>query len=401
MDKLNYVDTLLSYEQCFTEEYIGKIPEFQRTSELFDAMLKKAKKSPDTMNPNKWEENKEIRKIFKKFFGLKAFHLYWVPSDVRNAFTITDSALMGGERIDGVIDRKQGQGFYDTKHKCVFVIFGYCGILRPEVGFTGAELTAIFLHEIGHNFDHSIYTHLGIMRKLYLKLKKTDATTEHNKYKEDFYKNYKKYGNYIYSDQETRDNDREEDTKRLKQYMNCPALLKFIGGTFIGIVNSWYIMSGAYVLVQMIILGRRKGEQFADSFSTTYGFGPELMSGLLKLSDYSSLIVKNRRSDILMRDYADAQQEITALMFDEHASDQARCKDCIIKLKTDLKKKDYPEDMKRDLMEEIVSLEEAYDAIVNCSPEQRFSFVRGWRKFSEIIFKGRPELTKLFGRNQM
>lgn len=401
MNNLTYVNTLHSYEQLFTEEYIGKIPEFERVSELFDAMLKKAKKSPDTMNPNKWEENKLIQKIFKKFFGLKAFHLYWVPSDTRNAFTIVDSALMGGERVDGVIDRKHGQGFYDTNHKCVFVIFGYCGILRPEIKFTGAELTAIFLHEIGYNFDHSIYTHLGIMRKLYLKLKKTDAVTEHNEYKEELYKDFKKYGNYIYSDQETRDNNREKDTKRLKRYMNCPALLKFINGTLTGFANGYYIMSGAYILVQLMILGRRKGEQFADSFSTTYGFGPELMSGLLKLSDYSSSIVKNRKSDILMRDYANAQSEIAALMFDEHASDQARCKDCIIKLKTDLKKKDYPEDMKRDLMEEIISLEEAYDAIVNCNPEQRISFVRGWRKFSEILFRGRPELTRIFGRNQM
>ena len=59
-------------------------------------------------------------------------------------------------------------------------------------------------------------------------------------------------------------------------------------------------------------------------------------------------------------------------------SDQARCADAIEKLKSDLKTGDYPEDMKKDLLHDIAELKKTYDAIVNCSPEERVNLVRGW-----------------------
>lgn len=390
-------------DRIITEEYIGKIPEFEAVSKLFDHMIMKARKNPDTINPNKWKENAEICHIFKKFFGLKNFYLYWVPSSVRNAFTFTDSLFRAGENYKGIMERKKGRGFYDTNHECIFYVMGYCSLFHPSANFTGKELTAIFLHEIGHNFDYGPSAHINVLMRMYLNLRfrNDDVTEQHNDMKFGYAKYYKKEGEYLYNNPEDREMDRKKDENRLRKYLNSPAFFNFIRGTVYLGINTFYLLSGLAVLSQLSLVKGRQGEQFADSFATTYGYGNELIQALEKLSDYKNYITRNHTPDKLVRGYLNAQLELMSLYGDVHGSDQARCADAIEKLKSDLKTGDYPEDMKKDLLHDIAELKKTYDAIVNCSPEERVNFVRGWRKFVDVIFKGRPEILRIFKPNRM
>lgn len=390
----------LPTEDIFTEEYIGQIPELKAVSILFDKMLEEAKADPNKMNPNKWPENNKIRAIFKKFFGLKAFHLYWVPSDVRNAFTFTDSALLAGEKRDGVMTRRSGKGFYDTEHQAVFLIFVYVGCLRPEVKFTGRELTAIILHELGHNLDFSPYFRLGIFNRLWLKLVDKSAVEANNDFKDEMLDYFKDVSEDIYEHQKRRDRDRKRDERNMEAYMNSPWFVNAIYGAVAGVYNAVFFFSGAAFLTQSLITGRRKGEQFADSFATAYGYGPDLMTGLLKLGDYSKYIKKNGVLDNFFRDYADAANEIAIMLMDEHSSNQSRCKDCLTKLRKDLKRGDYPPDMREDLMAELRTLEEIYHKIVYEDTKGK-PFTAAWRKFINTFFGGHFEITRILPKNQM
>lgn len=410
-------------EYRYDEEYIGKLPEFQEVSKLFGNMLIRASRVPNKMNPNIWPENKKICQIFKKFFGLKDFCLHWIPSDVRNAFTVTDSLLLG-DYLDDVIIRAQrqhGRGFYDTEHSLTIVVFGYCGILLKDANMTGAELTAIFLHEIGHNFDYSPITSCCALRRLWartmkkrlakrLSLYQGDAKDKddtglrtqmtYDEYKQYLYDSIEHNSQFVYDHQIVRNAERKQDEASLKFFLNSK-LYHLIIGINAMFTNALYVVSGAAALMQLCLLDSRKGEQFADSMSTAYGYGPELVSGLEKLMDYKNLIVKNHLPDKLIRDYCDVNQELMSLYMDEHGSNQARAKDCIIKLESDLKSGDYPPEMKKAIMEDLERLRAEYRDIVNCTPELKLSMQRGFRKFVNIVFGGRLELQKFFKRRQM
>lgn len=386
------------------EEYIGQIPEFEAISKCFDAMLKKAKENPNGMNPNKWKENRDIQKIFKHFFGLKSFWLYWVPSDVvPNARTFMDSALLGDDQLEAVMNRKKGRGFYDTQHKSIIFIVVYCAILRPEYELTGRELTAIILHECGHNFDSSPYSHLGIVRKLYIKYYLgATPVDEHNRIKQQAYDYYKKASKKVYGNDDMRNSERESDQHAVDRYTNPSTLgstLKSLKNIF---KNTIGIFSGYYWLLQLHHRSARKAEQFADSFAVTYGYGHELITSLEKMDAiFDRPARKTGPVNTLMRDLYRATVEVNSMFKDEHATNQARCKDCIVKLKADVASGDYAPELKDDLLNEIAELEDEYQVIVNCNPEQRISFTRGWRKFINALFGGRPELTRILGRNQM
>jgi hypothetical protein len=382
-------------ETSFNEEYIGQVPEFDKIAELFDAMIVKARKTPKTINPNNLPENKAIEKIFKKFFGFKAYHLYWIPSDTRNAFTFTSSMMRAGERGEKIFERKPGHGFYDTEHQCKVYMMSYAGLLLKDANLTGKEFTAIFLHEIGHNCDWAPFMHMNILTKLYLAMYNKKAVDYHNEIKDETYKMFKAEYDKIYNDPKERKAQRERDDRYYDVRINSLPL-HVINGLINLTIN---ITSGTLLTIpiQLLNADSKKSEQFADSFAVAYGLGPELMSGLGKLGDYSKYVRKTDPLHNLFRDFDSAQSEIYAVLFDCHSSDQQRCKDCIVKLRKDLKSGDYPPEMKSDLLDELHELENEYNQILSGGPP----LVRGWRRFIDIFFGGRLDFTRIFGQHQM
>lgn len=102
----------------------------------------------------------KINRLFEKIFGFKSFGLMVLPSSSMNAFTYPvgarlDSDLFDINRIKNftVVDR-QGMRFTPNNNLCVLAYI-YSGLLYAP-NMTSAEILAIILHEIGHNFSDAI-----------------------------------------------------------------------------------------------------------------------------------------------------------------------------------------------------------------------------------------------------
>ena len=385
--------------ETFTEAYLGKMPEFERVSALFDKMLLKAKEDPKNMNPNKWKENEEICKIFAKVFGLKSVWFYWIPHDMRNAFTVTvRSFLMVGDSKEMIVNRP-GKGFYDTSHKSVFTIYGYCGLLLPEAKMTGRELCAIFLHELGHNFDYSPYLHVGFLMKAIINANGS-SIEQNNRVKEDYHDQVLDEYDYLYYKNSTRDKIRKRYEKAMKEYFNSGAFRNFM--SFVANTLSVLMCLPIAPLIQISDLEAHKGEQFADSFATAYGYGPDLISGLEKLGKYDHIkITNNDKTTVFFRDLNNCMYEILSSMIECHGTNQERCKECIKKLRNDLKTGDYPKGMKEDIEDEINRLEQTYNVLITSTPDDKEKITKAWRRLCDKLFGGAFNVAKWFKPNQM
>lgn len=387
-------------DESFNEEYIGKLPEFIKVTELFDKMLEKAKDDPKKMNPNNWKENEQICTILAKVFGLKRVWFYWVPHDMRNAFTVTiHSFLVLGDSKD-LIEYRTGKGFYDTSHRSVFTIYGYCGLLLPETKMTGKELLAIFLHELGHNFDYSPYHHVSFLAKAMIEAGGS-TIDQNNSVKMDYYNQVAdQYDSYYSKNSVKRKKEREKYEKAIENYLNSGLLKNFLSC----IINIVYMPIYALISIptQLSQLDRKKGEQFADSFATAYGYGPELISALGKLGTYDNVKVTNcGKATVFFRDLNNCLGEIVNCLIEVHGTDQERCKDCIKKLRKDLTNTDYPKGMKEDLESEIDRLEELYMQLLTTTPNDREKITKSWRRLCDKLFGGAFNVAKWFKPNQM
>lgn len=387
-------------DEVYDEEYIGKLPEFEACAALFDKMIEKASKDPENMNPNDWKENEKICQILAKVFGLKRVWFYWVPHDMRNAYTVTVySFLVLGDSKD-LVEYRHGKGFYDTSHRSVFTLYGYCGLLLPESKMTGKELMAIFLHELGHNFDYSAYHHVSFLMRAAIET--CDSTIEENN---DVKMNYydqitQQYDPYYGPSSKKRKKDRERYQKAINRYVNSGLVKNFLSSIGMLLLMPYWALTS--IPTQLMDMGSKKGEQWADSFATAYGYGPELVSGLLKLSTFSNVKVTNAgKTTVFFRDLNGCLNEIINGLMECHGTNQERCKDCILKLKKDLASMDYPKGMKDDLEVEIERLETLYSDLLTATPDDRQKITKRWRRLCDKIFGGKFNIAKLFKPNQM
>lgn len=402
MDMYSSKETKPEEPEVFNEEYIGRLPEFIKVAELFDRMIEKAKADPKNMNPNAWKENEQICTILAKVFGLKRVWFYWVPHDMRNAYTVTvHSFLVLGDSKD-LVEYRHGKGFYDTSHRSVFTLYGYCGLLLEEAGMTGSELLAIFLHELGHNFDYSPYHHVSMITEAMIK-SGGSTIDQNNAVKMDYYNYTVDEYDPLYNGKrgrEKREKQREAYQKAIEKYLNSKLLRNFCGA----LKNMIFLPVWALVSIPTQLMGMadKKGEQFADSFATAYGYGPELVSGLMKLGKYDNVKITNAgKATVFFRDLNNCLNEIINGLMECHGTEQERCKDCILKLRKDLAASDYPKGMKEDLEAEINRLEGMYQEYMTYTPGERDKITKAWRRFCDKAFGGKFNIAKWFKPNQM
>lgn len=388
-------------EENYNEDYIGRLPEFEAIADLFEKMKAKAEQNPKAMNPNKWEENDKICKIFAKVFGLKAVWFYWIPEESINAYTINVHVLTVLGDSKDLVKYTKGKGFYDTTHRMVFTVYGYCSLLKKEVGLTGRQLLAIFLHEFGHNFDYSPYLEVKYVADCTLG-SSGSTIDENNSIKMDEYdRTENQYAPYYNSKDNTiRDNKANRYHKAIENYNNT-STWEIAKDTIKMLVHMpKYALYGRRCLQEDIV--DKKGEQFADSFATAYGYGPELIAGLNRLEEVNtSPQPRTSKVDIFFRDLNNCLYEIIIGMIDVHGTHQERCKDCIKKLKRDLANSDYPAGMKKDLEREIAQLEKIYQGMLTASPNDRDKITKRWRRFVDRFFGGAFNSTRKTKPNQM
>lgn len=162
----NYGKSIYNYRNDYivNEAYIGKTPVLLEIEEKIGEFRDNLPGYNDDINRNKTII--EINRLFEKQFKMDVFALMIDKSKSPNGYTyslkskfdIAEEYRSISELICG--DKVNGYYFKPNNNICVVVHISY--IIFEDKQFTNAEVLAIILHEIGHNFSASIFDKLYI-----------------------------------------------------------------------------------------------------------------------------------------------------------------------------------------------------------------------------------------------
>lgn len=389
-------------DNLLQEAYYGKLPELEKIEKLLASISKKVKADPKKCNPNKYEENKEIEKLFCKLFGFKKSFLYWEPFNAGNAYTVALNALiLFSDKKESIIKR-DNKGFYDKSGKSILTVYASVGLILKD-NLTPRELLATILHEIGHNFDVSKYHYVDYLIDVISSFGL--AAFEYKAYKsniddlkDEYHNSITKSENKYYKDNKERElqNNRMERSNRLYRMLDTWVLtpvLKTLSTPLTIILSPFQ---------QLISIGSKKGEIFADSFATAYGYGTDLISALNKLDNEKKQYYYPKSGfGKMLWDLSNFHDEVFIAFADCHGTNQERCKDCLEKLNWDLKHNDFSPELKKELVNEINKTTDIYKKYTSKSETERMAITRLWRYIVRFVFNGRVGLAKLFPRHKV
>ena len=327
----------------------------------------------------KIKEFKELENVIKDVFGFRAVQIipyiekYDSKSGLFESKEIQCSTyMMDRFPIDGLVTDK---GFYDNTHSIFLDIRISLGIIKSS---EPGELTAVILHEIGHNIDPAIvsisYAKTNIISK-YL----TDRVKELSK-------SEKKY----------------MDKQKLRQKRGIVAsticgMLWAAGvvASFIAAIS--LIVSAIVNLIKDSTPGGNKdkgtngmlnskmmeqlkemikndaktefdrktfSEAFADNFARMYGYGPQLASSFNKMEKHFEKQINSRyarekdRQRCIMNIVANSLKNV-------HKTDVHRIKALMKQYQDDINDPNIPEQVKKQLKEDLKEVEEVLDKYVN------------------------------------
>lgn len=386
--------------------------------------------------------NKKLEKECEKAFGFKKIHIIWNDSALfhNSTGTLTGSRIVpytkaAALRLFGKkVIVESPIGYYNKEHDLVCYICLDSNIFIDK-NLTDEEAVAVLLHEIGHNFDYTLGSFLTHFTNIYLSI------------------------NEIMNDPEiTIDSNAIKKTVVIFQALmnispvkglfawlmhidtwltsKIPSIGIFIrlGGD---ILNSGIALLSAAMLPKALYNTAKKlatdpalllntgistlnsmlvrhGEYYADSFTASYGYGPQLTTALEKLGDKTS----DLRGDLPVLNcfwsLAELEQELTSVLYVPlysksrrvvdttglHGSNQMRVKSIMNKLQAELKDPHVTPEMKKDIQRELDDIYAIYtEAIMKPNSEA----VAIFRKFMDAYMNGRdkvPLLSKIVQKNR-
>lgn len=388
------------------EAYYGKLPEFEMIEELLTSIIEKVKKDPKKCNPNKYPEMKKIQKLFTKIFGFKKSIIYWEPYNYEDAYTysLNTFIILANKGKDYI--KKGDRGFYDTSHTSVLTVYLSVGLILTA-NLSASQLLACILHEIGHNFDYSGYHLIGYYMQNILTL--GQSYIEYSRYtnndwindqKDKLNKKIQKKGDKYYNKPKKREKMNDNTRKMIEKSQKINTVTSVLS-LLINIVSAPLFLIFSPV-TQLVSLGGKKGELFADSFATAYGYGTDLITALNILSDPKKYYNPKSKAMNFLQDLGVFQTEVYIAFNDVHGSNQERCMECKKKLQQDLRKNDFSPELKEELQKEIDRIDQTYNELKNFSTDEKSKVTKIWRKINHFLFRGNPNLLqKLFKTNRV
>jgi hypothetical protein len=250
--------------------------------------------------------------------------------------------------IDGLVT---DNGFYDTTRSISTTISYSLGVIKQ---LDAKELTAIFLHELGHNIDPALvdisYVESNILSK-YLTDREGSLTTQEKKIANQRGGKIRTLGIFI-------------------AYILSFGILALIKLLIDLIKSLLFDPEKAYNLIKESIRQAGKydrrinGEAFADNFARMYGYGAPLMSGFQKVTRYYDKRIQSRIKKEKARQKIIAEIILYSIE-DKHGTDMHRAYSLIREYEQDLKNPDIPDKVKSAIKEDMEELKRVVDAYVN------------------------------------
>lgn len=385
--------------QILDEAYYGRKP----AQPILNAMIDCCKliDSDPTIAMNRTNENIALQKAVQKVFGFKSCTIRWENRGImiKGAYTYPGNPTSYGSKPAF----KYGQhkdGFYDSKHELP-VFIELSNNMYVEAHLTPEEMTAILIHEIGHNFDFTPATMFMGWTKAILAIIMLIKGLADGSWINTLVK--------IYMSSDTGRDIKHFISNIDVIVMNYVPPLGIIGRgiqKIAGLIGKLFnaILSPTQLLAIPAMLmfapfihlisffGRRK-EIYADTFAASYGFGEELGTGLAKL-DMSVTRLDVAPSGTMMEimyDFAQFNREFFTMFCDirGHGSTQQRMIRTKAKLERDLNNNDVPPELKKELQKQIEDMDKAYNDFVNCDEYEQKSITRFFRGLVDHAYNGK------------
>lgn len=363
------------------EAYYGKAT-LKEIDEIMCRIERKIAENP-LVDIYREPEGDQLNEAIVKAFGFKSCHVYWMRDpNMGNIGPCTlPAARVMDARNKGMKYGSFNNGVYDKDHvMTVFVQMD--NALVTECHLTGAEMTAALVHELGHNFDFTPFALInrwfdvvttiinGILtgridqaainlltaaairtpagRKIYMEVMNLSDTIG---------KIIPPIGVVMYGLQVA--------ISVVNKILNM-ILVPVIGA--VQIPRVLFGMPFSYVANFF----RRKSETYADSMAAVYGYGPEQVSALEKLTvGMSTLNNAPRGLFVIFDNITLAYQEIMALAIGGHGSNQQRALRMLDNLKREVNSSELDSASKKACQEEIARLEDTYQKMIGMDDDNR------------------------------
>lgn len=359
-------------------------------------------------------ENKALEKAIVDCFGFKSCFVYWanMPSMKNGPFTTPSAHIMCpdgpyikmGENVDGV---------YDKQHKIQIAISSDLVLFSDPWNVTSEEMVGIFLHEIGHNFD---YTMFGLMKEWVSIIEMIDDIID-----EILKGEYASaagttvgYGIVLAL---------KNQPELLVRFNNVTDMLinvippvgDFIrtAGRYIRpvtqLINTVMIqarwvtsMPITIMMMPVRLLSRvflRKGEIYADSFSAAYGYAAEQMNGLEKMTQgMQTTNLDAGPISAVFNDLSVLYYDVFTTFAMGHGSTQQRALRMMDTFEQDLKKADLPPAQRAAIIAERDRVLKEYNRFVNYDANTQQWLTHLFRSLVDNWYNGKssviPEINK-------
>ena len=372
------------------EAYYGE----KKAKPILDAMediVKLLKANPNAA-VDELKEGKALNAAIKDVFGFKSVKVYWSnrPDFGRGPFTMFGARVLYSGNDNLAFGNNQDR-LYDADHVLKLYV-QMDNVLVTMLDMNARELTAVLLHEIGHNFDYSpasifdmwftlinaIFTGPQSILNYFV----TNAIQEYGRDVLMALMNLDTYITRWIPPVGTIYRAVDKALFNITKFLN--AMLSPL--TLIAIIPANLIFSPFNYLKNYFV---RKREVYSDSVAAAYGFGPELITGLDKMTSY--MTESNTDLGVLefFYDLSRFQQEAYSFAMGGHTSNQQRMINVIAKLKEDLNDPRVDKEMKKECAKKLEECEKVYKAMIGLSPEEKSNFTTKFRALVDSWHNGK------------
>lgn len=286
------VENTIAKLDTVTEGYVGKTANLVKIEELFNDIIADVYRTAGEgasamdriytarkMNINKDPRIEKIRQLYAKEFNFAKFDMTVASTKDPNAYTYVMSKFTRTS-ISKLpeLPTKHGEKYIDKSKQYVCYVFLYSSLFA---NLTGGEITAIILHEIGHNFDMATKSWFGDWLGQLITEESADFEEWKDKMIPRIVKDTKKD---LADEAKEYENDTEEPVweRRFDTIFKYIPLGKIIMTAFCAVMAPLTWLNAKFDAGSHRALG---AEVYSDSFATAYGYGAEISSGLMKFED--------------------------------------------------------------------------------------------------------------------
>ncbi|MBR6289261.1 MAG: hypothetical protein IKR19_08000 [Acholeplasmatales bacterium] len=381
MSALNFSTFILENVDFVNEAYVGKTPTLEKIEQKIGELRSKLKFSGANST---LKETLEINRLFEEQFGMEVFALKILAATYENAYTIVLANrfdIAEFEDLPSMVEANPTTGYRFKKDNNFCIIMNITTQLIMDTDYTDAEILAILLHELGHNFADCIYDDINIANKDMMNTYRTSMVQAIIMLAISIIGLPAAVGLFVRFLKELKELNNKNRNKAEKkgQKIGKGKLSAFIASIKAKINGISDLVSGILFRLSGAVntykrsleisgdkdkarksLGRQN-EVIADKFAGIYGYGPDLATALLKLEATAS--ASEKAVDKLGKFGKDINDKYTEAMldindYDVHPQVIQRIFEEIKLLENELKKEDLDPKVKKVIQDQLNQLRE-------------------------------------------